>query len=156
MNDRTGRTTRMLEAAIEKARGGEDVYVVGRNPEQAKYLQLQVAGMTGTEPFATRVRVGDGEITFETVTHESWNWHTLRHTGMFPTVPVFLDHYALEGQFGHIIEAFHRWDEAVEAGVVAELLEACEAVVKAESNIQWPISSWIAELEAAIAKARAP
>jgi hypothetical protein len=105
----------MLEAAIEKARGGEYVCVVGHNQEQAKHLQLQVAGMTGTEPFATKVRVGDGEITFEAVTQETWNWRTLRHTRMFPTVPVLLDHYALEGQFGHIIEAFHRWDKVPDA-----------------------------------------
>jgi hypothetical protein len=111
----TGRTTRMLEAAIESAEGGEYVCVVGRDQQQAKHLQLQVAGMTGTEPFATKVRVGDGTITFEAVTEKTWNWHLLRHQGMFPTVPVFLDHYALEGQFAHIIEAFHRWDEAPDA-----------------------------------------
>jgi len=35
-----------------------------------------------------------------------------------------------------------------------ELLEAAEAVVKAESNIQWPISPWITTLGAAIAKAK--
>ena len=115
MNDRTGRTTRMLEAAIEMAKGGEYVAVVARDQEHAKHLQLQVAGMTATEPFATKVRIGDGEITFEAVTQDTWNWHSLRHQGMFPTVPVFLDHYAIEGQFGHLIEAFHRWDEVPDA-----------------------------------------
>ena len=111
----TGRTTRMLEMAIAEARKPQYVMVVAANQRDADRLKEQCAKMLGRKPSGPKVYLAadgepyGGEITFDPVDGE-FDWKTLRVRGAYPTIPVFVDHFAIEAEFGHILRELHRYD----------------------------------------------
>ena len=106
----TGRTYRMLIAALDEARKGKYVMVFAGSKSQAEALQKQAAKMAGVEPYATKIRVGDGEITFESTQGDQWDWESWRARGAFPAIPVYVDHAAIEDKYARALVEWARWD----------------------------------------------
>ena len=106
----SGRTTRMLAAAIEEARTGKYVMVFAANTQQAEALQKRAAEMAGTKPYATKIAVDGGEITFESVEEGQWDWESWRARGAFPAIPIYVDHHAIETRYGRALVEWSRWD----------------------------------------------
>ena len=107
---RTGRTYRMLVAAIDEARKGKYVMVFAASQAQAEALQKQAAELTGTKSYATMIAVDGGEITFESVAGGQWDWDLWRARGAFPTIPVYVDHHAIENRYAKALAEWTRWD----------------------------------------------
>lgn len=109
---RTGRTTRMLETAIKHATDGEYVMVYARTWEQARQLLVrcvQVADwdVVNNDELQAKIQLkSGGSISFETVEGNRdsghFDWRTLRPSHIYPGVPVFTDHYAIEGKIDDV------------------------------------------------------
>lgn len=96
----TGRTTRMLEDAINQAKNGRAVYVIAANTNQMRSLEI----LGGKEARELGVK-------FETVgTLGNFDWHTMRIAGAHKNCLVIVDHYAIEHEFASILEMLHRYD----------------------------------------------
>ena len=109
-NERTGRTTRMLQAAIAAAEEGKYVMVYAASRQHADELQRRAATMVGTEPYATKIRTpGNGEITFESAQDGRLSWDTMRPR-VWRSIPVFTDHWAIESHLAKALEELHRFD----------------------------------------------
>ncbi len=112
----TGRTTRMLEAAIASARKPQYVMVVAANQRDADRLKEQCATMLNRKISGPKVYLAadgepyGGEITFERVQDRDWDWRTMTFRGSYPTIPVHVDHNAIEQEYGHILRELHRYD----------------------------------------------
>ena len=106
----SGRTTRMLAAAIEEARKGKYVMVFAGDQVAAERLQRQAGQMAGVEPYATKIAVDGGEITFESCQGDQWDWEGWRARGAWPTIPVFVDHEGIERKYDRALVEWTRWD----------------------------------------------
>lgn len=104
---RTGRTTRMLEAATKEAISGKPVVVIygsaGERPELLFSLQRVLADVPGgPEAFARikLVHVRDPMVDLD---------HPTMYRGHLG--PVFVDHHAVEVKIGHrMVELLLAWD----------------------------------------------
>ncbi len=93
--ERTGRTTRMVQHAVELAKQGRAVYVVMANDHQAQEFQKIIPTQSG--------------IKFET--HLSnLDWETMRLLGAHPNCVVLVDHYVIERRFSAMLEMLHAYD----------------------------------------------
>lgn len=109
----TGRTTRMLQEAERLAKAGQEVVIVVDHPEA----------------FCAHV------LYFETlqlpIRFVRWSprmdWKTLREVGASRKVVTLVDHYVLEGQFAHVLQAIHRWDRAPETEEAPPVLQGHDA-----------------------------
>ena len=120
----TGRTTRMLEAAIELTRQGHDVIVyihwqqytlnvmkkaveMGRN----RGLEVEVISTYRTD---SRARVGlqRGILTVKSIERD-FDWLNLRSVGLLPSTIALVDHYALELQFPVLTQMLYRFMEDI-------------------------------------------
>lgn len=99
-NRQTGRTTRMLEEAVRCAKEGKAVYVIVNDPAHILSIQL-ILNKLGGEKMGIKVE------TFDSVGWDFYYW-TVR--GANPNCKFFVDHYAIEDRFRHIIEEMHRYD----------------------------------------------
>lgn len=97
---RTGRTTRMIEAAIESARTGKAVYVICAYAEAAKKLRSEC-------PHA--VSLGVKFETWESLGNLHPVYLTLQ--GAWPNVMVLADHHAIETRYATILEMWQRFDK---------------------------------------------
>ena len=106
----TGRTTRMLQEAIDAAEQGQYVAVVSLHADVERLL-TQCATMCESERAGetAKLYVGKGSITFESP-NGSWDWDTLRHRGMQPSVPVHVDHHTIEVTFAGLLHELYRYD----------------------------------------------
>lgn len=109
----TGRTTRMLQFAIDKAVAGERWIVVGRRERDAERLWRQCYQMlydAGTPHRVARLQIdcGKGFIAFEGTQHLEWRDFCLR--GHDP-LRVLIDHAAIEAEFQVAIAKVHQFDD---------------------------------------------
>lgn len=96
----SGRTTRLLEEAINLVRAGRAVYVIGADKQHCWHLK-NAAGLLAPEV----------EITFETPeTLSNFDWETFRLRGAHPNCIVLVDHFTIETHFSRLIEMLHRFD----------------------------------------------
>lgn len=111
----SGRTTRMLEAAIQEAEAGRAVYVIAADSRQKvmlehrldQLLKMKIPRRKGEQPLHGE-RMG---IQFDTPeSAANFSWETLRLMGMHPNCVVLVDHYAIEERFKKILETLHRFD----------------------------------------------
>jgi hypothetical protein len=96
----TGRTTRMLEDAVHKARLGRAVYVIAATTKHARMLQ-DMGGKMAKE-------LGIKFETAETLTN--FDWRTMRLSGAHKNCVVLVDHYAIEAEFSAMLDMLHRYD----------------------------------------------
>lgn len=107
---RTGRTTRMLQTALDAVEEGKAVYVIAAHLHHADLLKRQ-ALVTFPDQWPSIER-----IKFET-------WHTcgnldpasMRLRGAWPNVKVVADHAAIASEFGALLREYHAYDTDEEA-----------------------------------------
>ena len=113
----TGRTTRMLEAALEAAKAGEHVVVVGSSYADARsFLQRCWVLYPPAIPRSVshELLVDGGSIRFRISDNQQWNWETMKFHGTDRYARVFIDHAAIEVAFDQILTEMHRWDKETE------------------------------------------
>lgn len=96
---RTGRTSRMLERAIQLANAGRAVYVIAANTRE----KLRLSEMLSTD---TSIKVETPESC------GNFDWRTLSLTGAHPNCVVLVDHFAIEINFNRLLEEWSAYDEA--------------------------------------------
>lgn len=107
-NRRTGRSTRMLQAALEQARQGRAVYVVAATEAHVTQLMEQLHELCpGWRQLGIKV---ESYLDLGTQLHLC---PTPMLRGAHPNCRVLVDHYAIEHYFGHIVDLFHRYDEVI-------------------------------------------
>lgn len=123
----TGRTQRMLEAAVAAIRGDEPyVFVVAASRQHAEELAERLASMVPGSRVTAGSKVylaGGGQIAVETAHEIGLQWATGRHRG-FVSVPVYADHYAIEQACGWALDQHARWGGREQRDGRAELVEA--------------------------------
>lgn len=110
---RTGRTTRMLEAALEAAKRG-GTYVLA-SQDQVEGLTRRLWALYGEAelPDEAYARgVGPRGIKVE-VPSPSWCWRTMRSRGAHPATSWFVDHWLIESRFEALLRELHRFDRSV-------------------------------------------
>lgn len=115
----TGRTTRMLEAVKDNCRDGISIFVVMPDSVMAKSVQrsfermiLSVVGWPPFEQDGSTTRWNGAQVIWASCRDQGWNWKTMRLDGIDPICLVFVDPSCIEMHFHHLIEAWHRFDEA--------------------------------------------
>lgn len=105
---RTGRTRRMLAAAVKAAKEGYAVYVMTLNESHAKEI-LRILNFRGD------FRGGTYNIKIETPeSMKNYDFYTGRLLGAHPNCKVFVDHWVIEQKFLNIIQTLHAFDPPVE------------------------------------------
>ncbi len=101
MNHRQSvRTTRMLAEAIELARAGRAVYVVGASRSHIRRLEIQA----GSEALELGIK-------FETPSRlRNFDLRTMHLAWAHPKCTVLVDHHAIEAVYGPMLEMLHRYD----------------------------------------------
>lgn len=95
---RTGRTTRMLDAAEKAARSGERVYVVFSSRHEAESAKQVYRGVRG--------------LYFASVRDQRFDWrHMCFETHVAAKVRTFVDHHAIEEEFRGVLHKAHEFDD---------------------------------------------
>lgn len=95
----SGRTSRMLQEAVELARDGKAVYVVCATQRHTKQLEKRVPD--------------DLDIKFETPrTVGNLDWRNMRLEGAHSNVELLVDHYAIEANWRPLLNMLHRFDKS--------------------------------------------
>lgn len=118
-NRRTGRTTRMLLEALERAKAGEDVVVAASSHAHSQQLQDITAKLTNVEVNNYRYQpdlklaFGGGMITFLSTQDDTFDWKTLSYHNrrFYPKTTILVDHYAIENTLALAFREVHRWDK---------------------------------------------
>ncbi len=101
----TGRTSRMIENAIEETDKGRAVYVVTASLQERN----RIKGL-----FMDR---GYPNMKVETAeTLGSLDWRDLSLMGAHPNCLVVVDHYAIESKFAPMLKELHRYDADDDSG----------------------------------------
>lgn len=98
----SGRTTRMLQAALKKCQEGHTVYIVAASIDEADRLRREFLRLGG-ERFYHLTRI--------------WTVLRMRTRVIYPERPIFWDHYAVECELARIDAEFNRltrWRDEVE------------------------------------------
>jgi hypothetical protein len=95
---RTGRTTRMLEHAVQLSKEGKAVYVVAANELDALRLEREVG------PLVRGVKFESADAFPEL------DWRTMTLPRAWPNVVVLVDHYAIEQRIGAALQMMTRYD----------------------------------------------
>jgi len=85
----SGRSTRMLQKAIEYARSGLDVYVIAYGYEHMRALIRLLIGMTPDERWCMRIRI----VPYYMI---SFDWDTMTFPGRPEGSMVLIDHLTIE------------------------------------------------------------
>jgi len=99
---RTGRTSRMLEEARVAARSGCAVYVLASSQREADQLRRQF-GERDAEQLGVKFEA--------TNTPGNFDWNSLTLRGAQPNCRIFVDPHAIESRFGHLLRAYHAYDD---------------------------------------------
>ena len=94
----TGRTTRMLGAAMEALAAGRAIYVIMDEDSTRRYKKDQRYAGLRFETWASMSTSIDAE-------------HLRMRTGAHPNCVLFVDHYAIEQRFGALLREWVRFDE---------------------------------------------
>lgn len=116
----TGRTTRMLEHAIEKADKGVYVFVVAATNDHALLLRQQLCKMCEGKIAGTKVYTkANGQISVESSENKQFEWDRMSFIGAHPSCETLVDHYAIESRFRNILEMLTRFDQKNERSQTA-------------------------------------
>lgn len=108
----TGRTTRMLQRAIQLAGEGKHVYVVAANKRQAMQLEIQAGRCGGPHTIRAISGIPVGRVSFITEeTCRTYDPITMKVWGGEPNSVVLVDHSAIEQRFGAILSMWTQFDE---------------------------------------------
>jgi len=108
----TGRTTRMLDAALDAALHGQTVAVVAADELDVGRFQQMLESMA----HGSIIQVRNGRLDFPNASISirapalTFNWMTLRFQGMDQATMVLVDHYAIEMYWGNMLTMLHRFD----------------------------------------------
>jgi hypothetical protein len=113
----TGRTRRMIDAAIQNAANRRHSVVVFANDHLAQHGARLIAAI-----FGLPVIQGDrnfridwmGGITVIGAHDSRFSWDDMSYSGV--RAVVFLDHFAVEDHYREILDLAHRWDCLPEEG----------------------------------------
>lgn len=103
----TGRTTRMLEHAIEQAKEGKQVVVYTGYQHEVSMLATMILGLTsedtdtrmsGDRLIRPKFAIGAGEITLAVI-DTNFDWRLLRGIHLPPEVVSLVDHHPLENSY---------------------------------------------------------
>jgi hypothetical protein len=97
---RTGRTSRMLDAARLVAQKGREVYVIAASLSHADALRR----MLGSDAKGIKVECADG-------IGAKLDWATMKLRGHLVHHVVFVDHYTIESRFAPILGEWMRFDQ---------------------------------------------
>ena len=120
-NRNTGRTTRMLDKAIELARADRYVIVYAQDENYASIFQRTVQLKLTDDELKRRGGAGKvycgskGSISFVSVNCSSFDWRTMRQRGAHPSCVTMVDHRAIEVNFAQILKMYHMFDPIYEA-----------------------------------------
>jgi hypothetical protein len=104
LQQRTGRTTRMLYKALEYWRARRAVYVIAMNLREKKRLEQMLIEICGGEyPRGLSLEMPN--------LMESLDRQTLRLRHAHPNCIVLIDHAAIEAEFAGLIAELHRYDQ---------------------------------------------
>lgn len=108
---RTGRTQRMLMAALESVRDGGYAFVMCNDKQQSDNVLRRLATMTPGRIASTKFYpASGGQLSVETPESVRFDWDHLHVTGAHSSCRVFVDHYAIEQRFGRLFRIMHEWD----------------------------------------------
>ena len=113
----TGRTQRMIDAAIAHAATGGHSVVVFAHDGLAQYGAHRIAAVFGLpvkEPARNFFIEWKGGITVIGAHDPRFCWEDLSYQGV--RAEVFVDHFAVEDHYREILELAHRWDCLPEEG----------------------------------------
>jgi hypothetical protein len=96
----TGRTTRMLQAALQAHTEGYDVYVV-TSPGMVSHFKHFYKDDPGIKVVAAPSNI-DSTGNFD--------WRTCSLRVAHPSCRVFVDHHCIERAFGAMLKEWHRYD----------------------------------------------
>lgn len=106
----TGRSIRMLEAAIASARNGKQTLIVVKDETEAESLRFIRDISTQYSLYSVSI-VGYNPLTAET--DPIFDWKTLKGVGKFSDYEVFIDHDVIYFNNRHLFEAFSKYDPKV-------------------------------------------
>lgn len=112
----TGRTTRMLEAAIKTASKGYYVIVICATAHDTEMLAIKTREMLKyhsggqTKIYSESWRPG-GQISFDSCNLDQWNWRLLIMTNAHSSCKYYIDHAAIEITFNGMLHELFRWDK---------------------------------------------
>lgn len=112
----TGRTTRMVEAALSLSADGRAVYLVAATAEDAARIRRLVSDKADLRPHGIKVETWDslGPVNER---------DGFRPRGMHPNCVVLVDHHAIESRYGAVIEMLHRFDRPAAEAVPTNWLD---------------------------------
>lgn len=121
MRRRSGRTTRMLQEAIDRAHAGAYVLVASASFQHEEQLVRQLLELLGKSPFTynkaqRKFHVGEGLIRLRSAKANNlggafnFDWFRQRFLGEPVSTVTLVDHYAIETEFAAVLEMLHRWD----------------------------------------------
>jgi hypothetical protein len=89
-NRQSGRTSRMIDSAIDFAIKGKAVYVVAANPHMGREIEKRIADrkdIYGFDPSAIKIEIG---------IPNHFDWENMRFPGSHPNCVWLFDHYVIE------------------------------------------------------------
>src|SRR5690554_3869400 len=101
----TGRTTRMVQDAVEQARNGRAVYIICADPYHKQEIDHIVNNFILSKTEKSNIKLE----TPESVGNFSFETMSLR--GAHSNCRVFVDHYTIERRFRLMLEELHRYDQ---------------------------------------------
>jgi hypothetical protein len=101
----TGRTSRMIDAAVEQAENGHHCYVVCASQREVVRLNQAIASRECSHP--ERVHVIPAH-------NARIDWNDLRVYGASFGEQTYFDHYALENRYGSVLREWSRFNLAPE------------------------------------------
>lgn len=112
----TGRSTRALEAVHEKALRGVNVFYVCVDPRRAcrMYQQIHGGDRVGLNSEPKVYTKNGASINFVASSSDMIDWKEMRTPGSHPGCEIVFDHYAIERQFGALLEEWHKYDSKKE------------------------------------------
>lgn len=123
MNRSTGRTTRMLEYAVEQTAAGRAVYVVMASFRDIDIWRLRYPAIVRWE-------------TFETLAG-SLDERTLTLRDAHPSCVLLIDHYALGALYDRGCRSFLTWGDRFHAAFVATARQAQETAPVPVEDLDW-------------------
>lgn len=103
-NERSGRTSRLIEHAKELASKGRAVYVVAHNADHAELLRQKMGTVSLGFKNGSGIRV-------EPCDSVNFEWSTLSIIGAHPKCAFLVDHYTIEQRFAHVLEMLNQYNK---------------------------------------------
>lgn len=101
----TGRTTRMLEHAVELSKEGKTIYLIMASEREAKRARRQLNGMIGRASHGIKAGTLD---TLEIL--GDFSLKEMRFYRPRPNIEVLVDHFIIELEYAKLLEMLQRYD----------------------------------------------